>query len=248
VCTLSWIHQEDGYLLLFNRDELRTRKPASAPRLDQRNGVSFIAPLDGNYGGSWIAVNQFGLTLCLLNRFDESPGGIIRDYRSRGLLLHELIDCATLKMITERVDDASCSRFRPFTLVALVTGQPALVIEWTGSETIIKSHAENLMPITSSSLQAGNVVLERKGQFQEMVLGRGRVDDDLLFQFHRSHLPERGPASVCMHRPDARTVSLSTVTVTQKAIEFVYHPNSPCRPVMADRLQLQRAPLVSSQR
>jgi hypothetical protein len=241
VCTLSWIHQEDGYLLLFNRDELRTRKPASAPRIDQRNGVSFIAPLDGNYGGSWIAVNQFGLTLCLLNRFDESPGEIIRDYRSRGLLLHELIDCATLKMIAERVDDASCSRFRPFTLVALVTGQPALVIEWTGSETIIKSHAENLMPITSSSLQAGNVVLERKGQFQEMVLGRGRVDDDLLFQFHRSHLPERGPASVCMHRPDARTVSLSTVTVTQKAIEFVYHPNSPCRPVMADRLQLQRA-------
>ena len=245
MCTVSWIHGEDGYLLLFNRDELRTRKPALAPRIEQRNGVEFIAPLDGDHGGSWIAVNRFGLTLCLLNRFDDSAGGIIREYTSRGLLLHELIDCSALKMVTERVDDTKCSRFRPFTLVALVTDQPAMVIEWTGSETITKSPAENLMPITSSSLQEGNVALERKGQFQEMVLKRSRVDDDLLFEFHRSHLPERGPASVCMHRPDARTVSMSTVTVTQKVIEFVYHPNSPCQAAITDRLQLERTPLVS---
>lgn len=248
MCTVSWIHREDGYLLLFNRDELRTRKPASAPRIEQRNGVPFIAPLDGDHGGSWIAVNQFGLSLCLLNRFDDSPGEIIRDYKSRGLLLHELIDCSNLKMVSDRVVDAKCLRFRPFTLVTLVAGQPSLLIDWTGSETITKNHAESHMPITSSSLREGNVVLERKGQFQEMVLERSRVDEDLLFQFHRSHLPERGPASVCMHRPDARTVSMSTVIVTQKAIEFVYHPNSPCQPAMADRLQLERTPFVSSQR
>jgi hypothetical protein len=230
---------------LFNRDELRTRKPALSPRLDQRNGVAFIAPLDGDYGGSWIAVNQFGITLCLLNRFDDSSGGMIRDYTSRGLLLNELIDCSSLKMLTERVDDAKCSRFRPFTLVALLTGQPAVAIEWTGSEIITKSHAENLMPITSSSLRERNVVLERKGQFQEMVLERSVVDDELLFEFHRSHLPERGPASVCMHRTDARTVSMSTVSVTQKGVEFVYHPNSPCKPATADRLQLERRSFVS---
>ena len=245
MCTVSWVHREDGYLLLFNRDELRTRKPASAPRIDQRNGVEFIAPLDGDHGGSWIAVNRFGLTLCLLNRFDDSFGGINREYASRGLLLHELIGCSAPKMVTERLDGANCFRFRPFTLVALVTGQPALVVEWTGSDTITRSVGENLMPITSSSLREGNVVLERKRQFQEMVLERSSVDDDLLFQFHRSHLPERGAASVCMHRPDARTVSMSTVTVTQKAIEFVYHPNSPCQPAMADRLQLERRPFVS---
>ena len=245
MCTVSWIHRENGYLLLFNRDELRTRMPASAPRIEQRNEVAFITPLDGDHGGSWIAVNQFGLTLCLLNRFDDSPGGIIREYTSRGLLLHELIDCSNLKMVSDRVVAAKCLRFRPFTLVALVTGQPAMVIDWTGSETITKSHAENLMPITSSSWQEGNVVLKRKGQFQAMVLERSRVDEDLLFEFHCSHLPERGPASVCMHRPDARTVSVSTVIVTQKAIEFVYHPNSPCQPATADRIQLERTPFVS---
>ena len=246
MCTVSWIHRGDGYLLLFNRDELRTRKPASAPRIEQRNGIEFIAPLDGDHGGSWIAVNQMGLTLCLLNRFDDSRGGVIREYTSRGLLLHELIDCSALKMVTERVDDAKCSRFRPFTLVSLFPGQPAMLLEWTGYRLRTKNHTESLMPITSSSLLEPNVVLQRKEQFQEKVFERSSVDDELLFEFHRSHLPERGPASVCMHRPDARTVSMSTVRVTQKAIEFVYHPNSPCEPATVDRLQLERVrPLFS---
>jgi hypothetical protein len=161
------------------------------------------------------------------------------------LLLHELIDCSALELVTERVDDAKCSRFRPFTLVSLFPNQPAMLLEWTGNQLRTKSHAESLIPITSSSLLEPNVVLERKEQFQAKVFERSSVDAELLFEFHRSHLPERGPASVCMHRPDARTVSMSTVTVTQKAIEFVYHPNSPCQPAMADRLQLDRTPVVT---
>jgi hypothetical protein len=245
VCTVSWIHREGGYLLLFNRDELRTRKQALSPRISRRNGVAFIAPVDGDHGGSWIAVNRFGLTLCLLNRFDDASRGINRDFESRGLLVDELIDCSTLEMVATRVDDANCSRFRPFTLVSLFPGEPATLFEWTGHAASKKSHAENLMPITSSSWQEGNVVLQRKEQFQEMVLRRGSVDDELLCQFHGSHLPERGPASVCMHRADARTVSMSTVTVTQKGIEFIYHPDSPCRPATANRLQLERTPFVS---
>lgn len=245
MCTVSWIHREDGYLLLFNRDELRTRKPAFAPRIDNRSGVAFIAPLDGDHGGSWIAVNQFGLTLCLLNRFDDVPGGVIPEYTSRGLLLHELIDCSAPNMVTQRLNDAKCSRFRPFTLAALFPGQPAMLLEWTGHRLRTKSHAESLMPITSSSVLEPNVVLQRKEQFQEKVFERSSVDDELLFDFHCSHLPERGLASVCMHRADARTVSMSTVTVTQQIIEFVYHPDSPCKPANEDRLQLERTPFIS---
>lgn len=245
MCTVSWIHQEDGYLLLFNRDELRTRKPASAPRIDRRKGVAFIAPLDGDFGGSWIAVNQYGLTLCLLNRFDDSPGAIPRDYRSRGLLIRELIDCPELIALSQRLSAISLDHYRPFTLVSLFTGHPAMLIEWTGHEKRVESNAEKLMPISSSSLREGNTVLQRKRQFQEMVFERGRVEAELLFQYHRSHLPERGPTSVCMHRTDARTVSLSSLTVTKKMVEFAYYPNSPCHPANTDHLRLERSPFTS---
>lgn len=245
MCTVSWIHREDGYLLLFNRDELRTRKPASAPRHYSRNGVAFIAPLDGDYGGSWIAVNQFGLTLCLLNRFDDSAGALLRDYRSRGLLIRELIDCPSLTAVNERLAAESMEQYRPFTLASLFPSQPAMLIEFTGREKRVESNAERLMPIASSSLLAGNVVLQRKQQFQEMAIDRGSIDAGLLFQYHRTHLPERGPASVCMHRADARTVSLSVVTVTKKTVEFTYHPNSPCQPATTSQLQLERTPFTS---
>jgi hypothetical protein len=66
MCTVSWVHQKDGYQLLSNRDEKHTRKPALAPSLRQQRQVRFLAPIDGDQGGSWIGVNQFGLSLCLL--------------------------------------------------------------------------------------------------------------------------------------------------------------------------------------
>ena len=240
MCTVSWFHREDGYLLLFNRDELLSRKPASAPRIEKRNGVAFLTPLDGDHGGSWISVNQFGLTLCLLNRFDDSADPISRDYRSRGFLIRELIDCAELAVVGQRLDRMSLDHFRPFTLVSLLVGHPATVIEWTGLETRVESNAEKLMPIASSSVREGNVVLQRRQQFRQMAFDRGGVDADLLLEYHRTHLPERGPASVCMHRSDARTVSMSIVTVTNKIIEFAYHPNSPCQPAKTAQLQIER--------
>src|SRR3982751_1081178 len=70
MCTVSWIRTREGYQLLCNRDERHTRRPAQAPTVREDQGVQFIAPIDGDEGGSWIGVNQFGLTLCLLNRYD----------------------------------------------------------------------------------------------------------------------------------------------------------------------------------
>ena len=67
MCTVSWVHQPGGYHLLSNRDEKRTRGTASAPALVERGGVRFIAPIDADFGGTWIAANEFGISLCLLN-------------------------------------------------------------------------------------------------------------------------------------------------------------------------------------
>ncbi len=67
MCTVSWIHTPRGYELFCNRDEAITRESAFAPGAIDRNGVRVLAPLDGRHGGTWIAVNEFGLALCLTN-------------------------------------------------------------------------------------------------------------------------------------------------------------------------------------
>src|SRR5882724_8716006 len=95
MCTVSWIHQDDGYDLLCNRDELHTRKPALPPRVHERSDVRFIAPIDGDLGGSWIGVNEFGLSLCLLNRYQDGEQSATESKKSRGLLLAGLMDSAS---------------------------------------------------------------------------------------------------------------------------------------------------------
>ncbi len=65
-----------GYRLWFNRDELRSRGPEVPPRVEQTpEGMRYIAPSDSDAGGTWIAVNELGITVCLLNgyRAPQSP-------------------------------------------------------------------------------------------------------------------------------------------------------------------------------
>ena len=240
MCTVSWLRQSDGYLLLCNRDESHARRPALGPRPAVRNGVSLIAPMDGDHGGSWIGINQFGLTLCLLNRYGYDTVEQNRRFTSRGLLLMDLMDCDRTQRVNERVNESDLGVFRPFTMVALTVEEPAMLIEWTGTKCIIQSNAESNMPITSSSMKELDVIGERKKQFQKLLSQAGHLDARLLYQFHRSHLPVRGPYSVCMHREDAATVSLSAVTVTPELIEFNYSGGSPCLELPTEGVQLER--------
>src|ERR1700693_4285949 len=98
MCTISWIHDKDGYQLLCNRDEKLTRKSAVEPRLAVRNGTRFLAPVDGDFGGTWIATNEFGISVCLLN-----GAGDQHNVRSRGLLIPDLISAPSVAVVCERV-------------------------------------------------------------------------------------------------------------------------------------------------
>ena len=88
MCTVSWAHQPGGYHLLCNRDEKRTRGAAFAPRVREIGGVRYVAPIDPDGGGTWLATNEHGVSLCLLNGEPgfESAG----PRRSRGGLILEL--------------------------------------------------------------------------------------------------------------------------------------------------------------
>lgn len=245
MCTVSWLRQAEGYVLLCNRDERHTRKPAGGPRVGAVRGVSFVAPVDGDHRGSWIGTNQFGLTLCLLNRYGDWKPDPNRDYTSRGLLLDDLLDCRGSQQLSERLNHIELDRFQPFTMLELSVDEPATLIDWTGLECTIQLDAELRMPLTSSSLKDPNVSALRRKVFAEMVSQRGSIDQELLHQFHRSHLPERGPHSVCMHRDDAATVSLCTVTVGPASVEFLCHPKSPCRKATEEEVRLKRTAVRS---
>src|SRR5690349_18163854 len=104
MCTVSWVHEDGGYQLLCNRDEKKTRGRAGAPQIDRRRGVTFLAPIDADFGGTWIAVNEYGVAVCLLNGANVTgtvtEAATDRTYRSRG---HVVLD-----LVTSRSSDDIC--------------------------------------------------------------------------------------------------------------------------------------------
>jgi hypothetical protein len=240
MCTVSWIHDNAGYELFFNRDEKVMRKKALPPRLAARGGVRFLGPVDGDFGGTWIATNEFGVTVCLLNgpNLTGSGGGEGGTVRSRGLLLPDLISSPSVTAMCERVRATDCAVYAPFTLAVLGPRQPAALVEWDGWRKIVRFEDKACFMLTSSSFDTEAVRASRHEEFRGLVASCRQVDAELLARFHGSHLPERSAYSTCMHRPDAETVSFSRIRVSEREADFFYTPAAPCTGVPGALLKL----------
>jgi hypothetical protein len=238
------VHVPGGFDLMCNRDENRTRRRAMPPTVRELRGVRFIAPTDGDFGGTWVGANEFGIAVSLLNRYEAGAvaGG---DEISRGLLVLDLMDAQSRLAVRERLGAIVLSRFRPFTLVALAPGEPALVAKWTGRTCLFEYDGEYSMPLVSSAVDGAAVEAWRRG----LLVGEpARVDDlasEDLDAFHRSHDPSAGSYSVCMHRDDAETVSLSHVSVRADSVRISYTDGAPCVGTLVEPVMLERAPLAS---
>ncbi|HEY8239949.1 MAG TPA: NRDE family protein [Kiritimatiellia bacterium] len=225
MCTVTWTRDSGGYLLLFNRDERKTRKPADPPSVQSCRGVPFLAPRDGDAGGTWIAVNQRGLTLALLNHYPaEAAAGPGRT--SRGLLVASLMDTADVKALAGRLEPRALADFRPFFLVALDPASPAKLHTWDGAKLETRAVPDDAVPVSTSSFESDAVVNRRRARFAEMRSEQGRVDGELLFRYHTSREEGSDAYSVFMRRPDAETVSLSRVRVGPDRIDFSYWPRA----------------------
>ena len=236
MCTVTWLHESGGYQLFCNRDERFSRKSALAPVVSRRDGVLFTAPLDGEFNGTWLATNEYGITVCLLNGVGvPSPGA-----RSRGLLVLELLPSQSREEVARRLHAADRSGLAPFAVAVLAPDEPALVAGWDGSSYSENWSADSTIPLTSSSYDTDAVIAARHGEFRRRLNRSSRIDTALLASFHVSHSPEPSAYSACMHREDAATVSFTRVSVRPEEVEMVYHPEAPCRRAVAKTSQLAR--------
>jgi len=239
MCTVSWIQQPGGYHLLCNRDEKLARGAALAPMVIERGGIRYLAPVDSDFGGTWLAVNEFGLSVCLLNGSARLRSA--RPRRSRGLLLRELAWATSAGECVLWLKQLDLGPFAPFVLLVLEPGRSAILAEWNGEVLAVDPAGDAHMPLTSSSYDAAGVRRFRLNEFARRVGPAARVDPTLLYQFHSSHAASPDAYSPCMHRDDAETVSFSWVTVTREEIRFLYSPAAPCRCSLSAHQVLPRA-------
>ena len=227
MCTLSWFNTLTGYELFFNRDEQRSRSDALTPQVFQENNVDYIMPIDPVGGGSWISLNNHGISICLLNYYQGStpPNNAL----SRGLLIKELASCEHINSIQKALSSMEFSRFAAFTLLVFhasesVEHKGVYGFRWNGR--IFKSIDPN-SPMISSSVDADSVIEHRLSVYKELT--NSGVNRQTLNKFHQHHHPKLGHRSPCMHRQNAQTVSFTHIIVSNKNNSLRYFPGSPCQ-------------------
>ena len=233
MCTLSWIRRDTGYSIFMNRDERPGRAPGLPPEI--RDGaVRWIAPFDGQSHGTWIGANDRGVALAILNRYHESPMSAEGEWISRGLLVTSLLGETTKDDVERRIREEPLGLYQPFTLVAFEVGRGARLFAWNGKELAVTQVAETGLVLTSSGFDQEKATRDRGALFvrwQEFdpthPTHPTHPTAEAFEAIHASHIPERGPLSICMHRPEAGTVSFTRIDVGPDEIEVFYVPGPP---------------------
>ncbi|MBY7661761.1 hypothetical protein F0259_19215 [Vibrio cyclitrophicus] len=238
MCSVSWLLEENGYQVFFNRDEQKARALAMPPKQYRVNGVDIIMPLDPTGGGSWISINEFGLSLCLLNNYQGIvPAGPLV---SRGLLLKNLSSSRNISKLSEAFHQLDLHSFAPFTLLAFapnLTKNSGLVIAymWDGIQQKI---VDTDSPLFSSGVDLERVQAYRKAKYDQL-METGKNQQNLLM-FHSHHHSEQPHLATCMHREDAHTVSFTHLRNLHGQASMFYASGSPCEPIKPCRINQQR--------
>jgi len=257
MCTASWLYHRDSYSLFFNRDETLTRSKAEPPTIIQTERGSALLPIDPDGGGTWLGVNSIGWTYALLNYYQGStPSGSLT---SRGIIVKQALNCVTIGQLEQMLHSLVQGPFAPFSLLCFAPANleskhkppeqieeshSVLLWQWTG-EQMQRQRISALMTSSSRNFELTNTT-RRLAATDSGITGcitqtsEATLADHLQRHrnFHRGHQPERGTRSVCMHRDEAQTVSLSEVTVASDVASYNYFDGSPCEVTTPIRKQL----------
>jgi hypothetical protein len=228
MCTLTFVPVEDGYLVGMNRDELLTRPVALPPKRFQRGGMEMAYPSESS-GGTWIACNDRGNLLALLNWNASGSPRLGEKRKTRGLVIAELIGEPDLPAADSHFQQMNLDGLFPFRLVGVFRSE-RVVNEWRWDGT-----AKQFLRLSwarkhwfSSSL-SDSLAEEERGRVCEAVAGEpAGGSHGWLRCLHRSHVPRPGPFSVCVHRQDAATVSYTEVRCGATQISMDYLDGNPC--------------------
>lgn len=225
MCTLTWVREAESYSLYFNRDEQFSRPTATAPSAEFIDAVEVIIPIDPQAGGSWISVNAYGLTLAVLNRYDDPNGAKpvpphpLAGSVSRGQLVRQLSSSASVQAVAETLSLFNQNVFVPYDLFA-VGLEDAQHFHWNGE----KMHQQPAAAFFASSGYDSSGVIAARQRLFDALPDRNA---DQLQAFHASH-ETSGAYGVCMHRSDAATQNYSSVQVTDTTVTMGFTAGAPC--------------------
>ncbi|MAL89540.1 MAG: hypothetical protein CL683_11675 [Brevundimonas sp.] len=210
MCTVSFISRNNRYFITSNRDEHISRPLAYRPQEDMVNGVKVLFPKDPKAGGTWFALNEYGVVSVLLN------GAYVRHQskrnyaKSRGLVLLDVISSLNPEETLQHMDLYS---IEPFTLVML--NGSLLEFRWDGNQKYFTPLDKTQDHIWSSvTLYDDDVIAQRASLFNSFLRKIDRIEASDVVDFHSNNHEDYENGFVI-----DRETGLKTFSVTQAVIE-----------------------------
>ncbi len=228
MCTVTLIARKSGYVLGMNRDEKFTRVPGLPPAEKVIGGCRVLAPSEPG-GGAWIALRDGGVTFALVNWY-SIIARVKGETVSRGQVVNAACAANTPGLADAALAQLPLQQINPFRLIGIfpVTQEIAEWL-WDAKSLVRKPHPWKDQQWISSSFDEPTAQRVRSRVFRAALKQRSAGSLGWLRRLHRSHLPQPGPFSTCMHRADAATVSYTEVAISPHRASMRYHAGPPCK-------------------
>ncbi|WP_260158767.1 NRDE family protein [Flammeovirga yaeyamensis] len=224
MCTLTYIPlSPKSYLFTSNRDEMKSRSTAFAPSVHKKEGVSFLAPIDGQALGTWLGANEHSRVVCLLNGA-YTPHTPTPPYKhSRGKVV---IDALLSENIDDYLLDYDFTNVEPFTLVIIENKINRKIHQFIWDGKIgTKNQLDPEQPHIWSSVTLYNSIQRerRTHQFLNWLSSEQRSNHEIL-EFHENLDKDIEQISgLSMLRPQFCTVSTTQLLVDEQKVDMCYH-------------------------
>ncbi len=224
MCTVTYLPKKKGFILTSNRDEDKNRAAKVIfPNSFEFDEEMIVFPKDHKGGGSWIASNNTGKVVCLLNGGKEKHKRKSSYKKSRGLVVLDAFGYLKAKDFANQYD---FSGIEPFTLIVVdhEKGKTKLSeIIW--DEKIAKiSDIDSSKPCiwSSSTLYEQSVRKAREDWFNDF-LKKGDFSVFGIRKFHRFGGNGDIKNNLTMERNNRLgTVSITSVEFDEQGGEFTY--------------------------
>lgn len=225
MCTVSvlrsWPVDASGaeFRLVSNRDERPEREAARPPSIIEAGSVRVARPIDPAGGGTWIAANDAGLVFTLLNGVDLEAEPEAVEPPSRGGIVTRIASARSVEEVAGRLRALDLTVYRPWRLLVVGDGRLLQVDSSAPARRVIIRSLPDRFVVTASSRLAPEARRRRERLFKAVVPRPEAARQDT---FHAHAWPGRPEISVVMNRPEARTVSRTSVEVTSLHVRMVY--------------------------
>jgi hypothetical protein len=232
MCTVTFIARKNGYALGMNRDEQLSRVSGLPPSKKMIGGCAVLAPSEPG-GGTWIALNDTGITFALINWYSISAR-VKAETVSRGQVVNAVCTAKTPELASAVLARLPLQRINPFRLIGVFPATNEIAEwRWDLKTPVRIKHRWKDQQWISSGFDEPAAQRSRSRTFRAALkqISAGRLG--WLRRLHRSHSPLAGPFSTCMHRADAGTVSYTEVNISPTKALMSYLAGSPCKGAVA---------------